>query len=173
MNTLRAFLLIAVTLGSSSSFAAFLAVDLQPKFVYQDYDRYCSVGVPWKTISVNGVVDGDKLVSATLRSTDKRFELLPEELTGVVMKRDTLGEYYLDTLPLGARVLNWIFFHLDGWVNVCQPSKALATLAPYGHTYRFTQSNGFNFFAVVQRFRGTRSDGGPYVLKLGFLQTHQ
>lgn len=169
-NTL-ALLGLAILFTSSSGFAvSFLGVDLEPRFAYEDLDNYCTVDGPWLYISLTGSIVDGKLVNATLTSTDQTFALVADEYSQIEVQADALGQYHVTKLPLNARVLNWVFFHLDGWVGSCHPSQGLGTIAPYGFTYVFSQGDSTDYYSVTQRFKGTRADGTPYALKLGFTQ---
>ena len=169
-------LVLGLALGSSSSFGAFLRVDLAVRFAYQDMDSSCIISDRVLGVSLSGTIKDGKVVQATMRNMSDslvRIVLLPEELQGITTKVSAAGDNYISTWKISARLLNWLFFHIDiQYVSFggCKPSRALATLTPYGHTYNFGYETALDLVTSLQRFRGVRSDGTPYAIKFGFYQ---
>ena len=165
-----------MALGSSSSFGALVGVDLLARFMYQDLTTRCVVSSMGHGLHLNGTIRDGKVVQAMLANTasnEYQINFLPDELNGIEVTADAIGNYYVTTLPLSARLLSWMFFNFDvQWAifGGCKPSQPLATLTPHGHIYKFRHQTSMDLFAPLQRFRGNRADGTPYAVTLGFTQ---
>jgi hypothetical protein len=167
-------------LVTSPAFAAFLGVSLEPLFLYQDFYHHCETSIP-NAIEIIGSIEGGKAVEAHFHDPawdndrygrNPNYAFLPEELTGMEVGLDSLGDYYIAKLPMSPRLLVWAFKHLDGYIDACRPTKPIATLSPYGHVYTFTPKDASTFYTGPARFRGTLSDGSPFGIRLLFLQRH-
>ncbi len=187
---MKTILLLAVALVGGQSFGAFVSIDLQARFGYQGEDTSCVLTgiLASEKVMLYGEVKGGKVVEATLVNTaggdpighptipgwdfNQLIKFTPTEREGIEVKADAAGDYYVVTLPLSARLLNWIFFHLDilPWPMGCKPTKALATLGPNSTVYRFIQATGTEYTSPIQRFHGDKVDGTPYTIKMGFTQ---
>jgi hypothetical protein len=158
---------------------AFLSVRLEPRFSYQDTDLTCVLNDIWRYMFFSAKIDGDKIVEANLRdagiSFPKRIDLTPAEYAGIQVAQDALGAYYVTSLPLNTRLLDWIFSHVDssevGATTFCRPPQRLATLTPEGHTFTFVEKEAGVYYTPTKKFTGNRADGAPYNVKLGFNET--
>lgn len=178
MKLLHTAMLIAAALVQTQGFADFLSVNLEPRFSYQDLDKSCVLQDMWKYLKLTGTVDGDAVTEAILHDTNltfsKQIEFLPEELKGLKIKKGPLGDYYVTQMVLNSRLLNWIFFNMDG-VDLnspvfCRPPQPLATLQPQPHVFLFSQKDAVTYYSPSQRFEGQREDRTPYSVRLGFSQ---
>lgn len=173
---------IMFTLLNSSAYATTLAVKLFPRFTYRDTDKSCVLSEEWRYIYFNATVDaGGKITEANFKDSSfsfpKRIDLLPEELTGIEFATDTLGAYYVTTLPVSTRLLKWMFFYVDSaeieGFSLCHAPKPLASVNPSVTTYKFTQKDAGVYYTPTVRFKGDRNDQVPYIVTLGWSQTVQ
>ena len=172
---------IAIILSTltSESFATMVSAKLVSRFAYQDPDKGCNVLLSSNRYIyiIARVVDG-KVVEAKFQNSQLTFtnstEFLPEEITGIEVITDALGASIITSLPLSTRLLNWLFFYIDSFElpggPFCRPPQQLATLSPQVHTYKFTQKEANLYASPEKRFKGTRVDGNPYSIILGFSQ---
>lgn len=180
MKTLIGITAFLFVILSPEGRAAWVSVELDPSFNYQDVDTACSMD-EWRPLFITGQVDGARVTALRIKNANMAYvyetDFLPEELQGVEVMPDAMGKYYIKTLPLSERLLSWIFFNIDNEgiapQGFCRPPQALATVSPASFTYQFLVDDGTQFPTAEQDFSGEREDGTPYSIRLGFNETIQ
>ena len=162
-------------------------VQLDPWFRYKDGKFSCSdstdpsVRPMYLVAQVNSAM---KVVYADFRETTftlalRQIVFTANEMSEIKLEQDLLGDYVVKSLPLSARLINWLFFNMAPNTDIlgfhnrfdCRPSNALATLSPNKAVFNFTRQGANSLYSPFQKFEGTLIDGGEYLAKLGFTQS--
>lgn len=179
MKKLILSLAFITVVGGARAATQFVSVRLEPAFSYEDIDKSCVVTQSMsRWLTFTAAVEDGVITEAKLRDSNLSFPnsivFEPAEMKGLEVTLDEVEEYRIVKLPLSARLLNWMFFNIDGFVingpTFCRPPQALRTLTPNTHVFKFMQNTASEFYTAQQRFSGDRADGNPYAVRLGFKQ---
>lgn len=173
-------LLVFVSTASARE-AQIVWVKLTKKFSYKDIDRFCTtdkaLAQPRMFFGAeveSGIVKAAVLKTDTFEPLVKRIVFQPQELSGVQIKSLSPGNYWVESLTLTARLLNWVFFN-EGGLDECYPTQQLVTLSPNTFQFTFDFSLGLSLPVSLPsntgKYWGKRKDGRAYQAALSFDQS--
>lgn len=155
-------------------------LELKPSFRYRDVTVSCSTD--WgQRIMLSAEFCENKITrgwfqiqSHWLLPAGESIAIEPDELEGQKFYIDEGGRYWLSTMTLSSRLLNWFFFHSSGWFDRCVPPMAIIDINPVPYPFEFARSlpgeNLVTSESQTGKFSGTRKDTRYFEASLGFLQ---
>lgn len=172
-------------LGALSFAGDVIWIDFEQRMTYKDLNYACDYAsfnprVFFVAEINDGKVEAAKLrLSSTTATKHNSIDLTGSELDGLHFVQDAKQNYWIQTMPLSARSLNWLFFSGGTSFMGCSPKAPLKTMDPMTHTFTYdltklTNPSGptplFMAKSALAIFRGVNIKDVPYRIEYMLIQ---
>lgn len=175
-------LLLLLILGTVNVFGVEVTwVKLNPLFSYRDLFNFCNtksditggrdfyLGLESEQGTVERAILKDGNFSFSNVITFSSAEAQQIQLT-----EDSNKQYWVKSMFLSSKIVNWIFYHMGDSMFGCVPGGEIATMTPSTKSFEFDLSTINSFPAQgssdAGKFSGRLKDGTGYQAELQFIQ---